>query len=264
SSEGISALARSLGRPLIMDNMTARMCQFREGRLDYARVLVEFDVMKGCKDKIEIQYRDKNNNVKGSKHMNVEYAWNPDRCTHCKVFGHCFEDCTKMEKNAEELERDEKKEEEKKKQNMKELRRRRSKGDVWKKKEGKEEGNNRHENKDQVNGKKTQNEDVVKTGNKYDALIILEDDNEELEILKERMIVDTFLVKEIQPNGIEIKTWSNDMVKYFKEQKELKRECRGLNVTLKNEEHSAGGSRSTGDMQEFVKCVNDIEVEHVN
>ncbi|GJS17933.1 hypothetical protein Tco_0412405 [Tanacetum coccineum] len=63
-SKGISALASSLGRPLIMDNMTARMCQFGEGRLDYARVLVEFDVMKGCKDKIEIQYRDKNNNVK--------------------------------------------------------------------------------------------------------------------------------------------------------------------------------------------------------
>ncbi|GKE89132.1 RNA-directed DNA polymerase, eukaryota, reverse transcriptase zinc-binding domain protein [Tanacetum coccineum] len=140
SSEGISALASSLGRPLIMDNMTARRYQFREGRLDYARILVEFDVMKGCKDKIEIQYIDKNNNVKG-------------------------------EKSSEEIERDEKKEEEKKKQNMEESRRRpyfgnrmgnrkfvdrrqnkdgrsyniggrrneakNSKGDVWKKKEGK-------------------------------------------------------------------------------------------------------------------------------
>ncbi|GJZ21103.1 hypothetical protein Tco_0558142 [Tanacetum coccineum] len=178
NSEGISALASSLGRPLIMDNMTARRCQFGEGRLDYARM-------------VKTGYRDLFN--KGLT--------------------------------------DEIKEEEKKKQNMEESRRRpyfgnrmgnrkfvdrrqnkdgrsyniggrrneakNSKGDVWKKKEGKEEGNNRQENKDQVNGKKSQNEDVVKTSNKYDALNGLEDDNEELEILKGRMIVDTFLVKEM-------------------------------------------------------------------
>ncbi|GJZ56099.1 RNA-directed DNA polymerase, eukaryota, reverse transcriptase zinc-binding domain protein [Tanacetum coccineum] len=323
SSERISALASGLGRPLIMDNMTARMCQFGEGRLDYARVLVEFDVMKGYKDKIEIQYRDKNNNVKGSKHVNVEYAWKPDSCTHCKVFGHCFEDCTKREKSAEELERDEKKEEEKKKQNMEELRRRLyfgngmgnrkfgdrrqnkdgrsyniggrmnevigSKGDVWKKKEGKEEGNNRQENKDQVNGKKTQNEDVVKTGNKYDALNVLEDDNEELEILKGMMIkelkrvrgeeegnedmedvleVNSGIAKELnieEVRGVERRSLWSDL-------RRMKSSTSGypwvlmgdFNVTLKIEEHSTRGSRSTKDMQEFVECVNDIEVEGVN
>ncbi|GKB62678.1 hypothetical protein Tco_0918864 [Tanacetum coccineum] len=64
------------GKPLIMDNMTTKRCQFREGRMDFARVLVEFDVLKGFKEKIEIQYMDKNNN-KGSKYVTVKYAWKP-------------------------------------------------------------------------------------------------------------------------------------------------------------------------------------------
>ncbi|GJX87693.1 RNA-directed DNA polymerase, eukaryota, reverse transcriptase zinc-binding domain protein [Tanacetum coccineum] len=106
STEGISALASCLGKPLIMDNMTARRCQFWEGRMDFARVLVEFDVMKGFKEKIEIQYRDMNNNKKGSKYVKVEYAWKPEICPHCHVFGHNFSECTKRERSEKELVRD--------------------------------------------------------------------------------------------------------------------------------------------------------------
>nr|GEX17593.1 RNA-directed DNA polymerase, eukaryota, reverse transcriptase zinc-binding domain protein [Tanacetum cinerariifolium] len=175
---GPCSLASNLGRPLIMDNMAVRRCRFGEGRLDYARVLVEFDVTKGCKDKIEIQYRDENNNVKGSKQVNVKYDWKPESYRRQNKDGRFYNIGGKRNEAKG------------------------SKGDVWKKKEGNEERNNRQKNKAIVNGEKCQNEDVVKTG---------------------RMIVDTFLVKEIQPNGIEVKTWSNDMVKYFKDQKELKR-----------------------------------------
>ncbi|GKB83822.1 RNA-directed DNA polymerase, eukaryota, reverse transcriptase zinc-binding domain protein [Tanacetum coccineum] len=37
TSKGISTLASGLGKPLIMDKMTARMCQFGKGRIGYAR-----------------------------------------------------------------------------------------------------------------------------------------------------------------------------------------------------------------------------------
>ncbi|GJT03880.1 RNA-directed DNA polymerase, eukaryota, reverse transcriptase zinc-binding domain protein [Tanacetum coccineum] len=37
-----------------------------------------------------------------------------------------------------------------------------------------------------------------------------------------------------------------------------------FNVTLNLEEHSAGGSKINGDMQDFRDCVNDIEVEDIN
>ncbi|GKC04121.1 RNA-directed DNA polymerase, eukaryota, reverse transcriptase zinc-binding domain protein [Tanacetum coccineum] len=37
-----------------------------------------------------------------------------------------------------------------------------------------------------------------------------------------------------------------------------------FNVTLKNEEHSNGGSRVTNDMQDFFDCVNEAEVEDLS
>ncbi|GJR34281.1 RNA-directed DNA polymerase, eukaryota, reverse transcriptase zinc-binding domain protein [Tanacetum coccineum] len=58
------------------------------GRLEYAKVLVEFDLKKGFKDKIEVRYRNKENEVKGSKTVKVEYSWKPEICSHCLVFGH--------------------------------------------------------------------------------------------------------------------------------------------------------------------------------
>ncbi|GJW94747.1 hypothetical protein Tco_0174419 [Tanacetum coccineum] len=67
SVEGISAIASSLGRAVMMDTNTAAMCHKGIGNFDFARVLVEMDAKKELKKEIMIQYRDKNNNVKGSK-----------------------------------------------------------------------------------------------------------------------------------------------------------------------------------------------------
>ncbi|GJS54034.1 hypothetical protein Tco_0627396 [Tanacetum coccineum] len=46
---------------------------------------------------------------------------------------------------------------------------------------------------------------------------LLDDNPIEFNTLKDRMIVDQFLNKKIQPSVMEISKWSNDMVKYFKE-----------------------------------------------
>ncbi|GKB02678.1 probable L-cysteine desulfhydrase, chloroplastic [Tanacetum coccineum] len=46
NKEGISKLASSVGKPLVMDEMTANMCQYGKGRIGYARVLVEVDAKK--------------------------------------------------------------------------------------------------------------------------------------------------------------------------------------------------------------------------
>ncbi|GKG23581.1 hypothetical protein Tco_0391617 [Tanacetum coccineum] len=59
---------------------------------------------------------------------------------------------------------------------------------------------------------------MKRNANKYSILETLPDDDPvELGILKDRMIVDQFIIKKIQPNVQEIKNWSQDMVKYFKE-----------------------------------------------
>ncbi|GKE41299.1 RNA-directed DNA polymerase, eukaryota, reverse transcriptase zinc-binding domain protein [Tanacetum coccineum] len=60
NNKGISQLASSIGKPLIMDVMTANMCQYGRERLGYARVLVEVDARKQFKDGIDVQYGDIN------------------------------------------------------------------------------------------------------------------------------------------------------------------------------------------------------------
>ncbi|GKC58901.1 RNA-directed DNA polymerase, eukaryota, reverse transcriptase zinc-binding domain protein [Tanacetum coccineum] len=112
SIEGISALASSLGKPLIMDTMTANMCHNGMGRLEFARVLVEACADKEFKNQIEVQYRDKDNNVKGTKVVKVTYDWKPVVCTHCKVFGHDFKGCIKRPKTLEDEDMEKKKEDE--------------------------------------------------------------------------------------------------------------------------------------------------------
>ncbi|GJY82054.1 RNA-directed DNA polymerase, eukaryota, reverse transcriptase zinc-binding domain protein [Tanacetum coccineum] len=93
--KGISALASSLGKPILMDTVTATMCHKGIGNFGFARVLVEMDAEKDLKDEIEIHYVDKNNAVKGSKKIRVDYDWKPPICSHCKVFGHHIRNCNK-------------------------------------------------------------------------------------------------------------------------------------------------------------------------
>ena len=73
SVDGISALASSVGLPIIMNHITATICDKGLGNLGYARVLIEMSAEKQFKECIEIQYRDKDNNVKGTKIVKVVY-----------------------------------------------------------------------------------------------------------------------------------------------------------------------------------------------
>ncbi|GJW14511.1 hypothetical protein Tco_0018644 [Tanacetum coccineum] len=299
-ADGISALASSLGKPLIMDNITARRCQYGEGRLDFARVLVEFDVIKRCKDKIEVQYIDSNNNVKGLKQVKMEYAWKPKVCSHCHVFGHSFENCTKRVKSIEEIERDVKREEDLVRQRIEEnkkkmnygngMENRSNKGEVWRKKDENDGKFNRQKNKGKQVNKKGQNEDKARNGSLIYILNGLGDDNDELEIPKgwknqkeinkrkedeERDddmedVLESEIAKEV--NTVEEFESRIERRNLWNELRRMKSISTGwpwilmgyFNVTLKLEEHSVGGSRMSADMQDFVKCVNDIEVEDVN
>ncbi|GKC73831.1 ATPase, F1/V1/A1 complex, alpha/beta subunit [Tanacetum coccineum] len=93
SVKGISALASSVGKPVIMDEVTTKMCMTGVRRFGFARVLVEIDVEKGIKDKIEVMYRSKNVAEGTKKTVDVEYSWIPSICSKCKVFGHIDNNC---------------------------------------------------------------------------------------------------------------------------------------------------------------------------
>ncbi|GJX09403.1 RNA-directed DNA polymerase, eukaryota, reverse transcriptase zinc-binding domain protein [Tanacetum coccineum] len=96
---GIRAIASSLGKPLIMDKTTTRMCSEGRGRVGYARVLVEVQADKEFKDKIKICYKSSKNQCGFSKFVEVEYSWKPPRCSVCNVFGHHDNKCGQVHRN---------------------------------------------------------------------------------------------------------------------------------------------------------------------
>ncbi|PWA62420.1 hypothetical protein CTI12_AA218350 [Artemisia annua] len=238
-----------------MDSITAKRCQFGEGKLDFARVLVEFEVSKGFKDRIEVQYRDKNNVTKGSKSVKVEYNWKPEICDHCIVFGHSFSNCYKRARTVEEIAEEEKKKEEMRKQGNEKsrfdqnrftevLNRRyrgrnqymggRSNGDnrsyedkrnkegFFKKKELNKGNMEEKGNEVKKRGWQYQKKGLeLKSTDRYEMLNAIGSENDEIEILKGKMTVDNFLNKKIKPSEIDIKDWTPDMMKYFKEHEKL-------------------------------------------
>ncbi|GJR86259.1 RNA-directed DNA polymerase, eukaryota, reverse transcriptase zinc-binding domain protein [Tanacetum coccineum] len=91
--KGISSIASSLGKPLIMDKVTTQMCTEGIGRIEFARLLMEMNAKTNLKDRIELCYKNKNNETVGTKFVDVEYAWKHVRCSHCAVFGHEYSKC---------------------------------------------------------------------------------------------------------------------------------------------------------------------------
>nr|GEY21840.1 hypothetical protein [Tanacetum cinerariifolium] len=106
SVKGISALASRLGKPLVMDDMTANMCHNGIGRSAFVRVLMEIKADKGFKDLTEIKYKDKSNNVIRTKFVKVEFSWKPISCSHCNVFRYSDSRCYKNGTKKDQMEND--------------------------------------------------------------------------------------------------------------------------------------------------------------
>ncbi|PWA61869.1 hypothetical protein CTI12_AA365960 [Artemisia annua] len=199
SLKGISALASSLGKPMVMDI----------------------------------------------------YDWKPTRCAECKVFGHDFSRCIFNKNKNDGLEKEIDKDSmgrngkenggNKGKEKMQEKVYKSSEGQ-YKQNEFKRNFNyshNRHQEyrKKQANEEKKNNsnvgssgvkkvwnlqekevEEMRKTANKYSVLDSLpEDDDQELRILKDRIVVDQYLNKNLQPTPAQAANWTQDMRKYHKE-----------------------------------------------
>ncbi|PWA66526.1 RNA-directed DNA polymerase, eukaryota, Reverse transcriptase zinc-binding domain protein [Artemisia annua] len=101
TTKGLSAIASRLGKPIMMDTMTTKMCSQGVGRLGYARVLIEVDAKKGIPDHVDIMYCDKMGKQTAIKQVKVEYDWKPPVCDVCKVFGHANDKCKLNSKEKE-------------------------------------------------------------------------------------------------------------------------------------------------------------------
>ncbi|GJR59180.1 zinc knuckle CX2CX4HX4C containing protein, partial [Tanacetum coccineum] len=97
TTRGISALASRIGKPLIMDAITANMCHAGMASNGFAKVLIEVNAEKDLPTKIDVAYKNKLNEIIGTKIVHVSYSWKPPSCKECKVFEHCHENCLKNE-----------------------------------------------------------------------------------------------------------------------------------------------------------------------
>ncbi|GJU84848.1 RNA-directed DNA polymerase, eukaryota, reverse transcriptase zinc-binding domain protein [Tanacetum coccineum] len=82
----ISALASRLGKPIVMDSITASMCHNGSGRAGYAKILVEIDAKKGIQDLIKVvdktcrhQVKDDAERMKGKEQLINEVVGNNGR-----------------------------------------------------------------------------------------------------------------------------------------------------------------------------------------
>ncbi|GJW12180.1 zinc knuckle CX2CX4HX4C containing protein [Tanacetum coccineum] len=88
--KGISALASKLGKPLVMDSVTANKYKQGIGMVRYARVLIEVSAKKILANDMEIVYKNAEGKVQCKKSVKVEYDWKPQMCSECGVFGHTY------------------------------------------------------------------------------------------------------------------------------------------------------------------------------
>ncbi|GKD86469.1 hypothetical protein Tco_1357623 [Tanacetum coccineum] len=229
SIEGISTLASGIGTPIMMDNTTAHMSQYGNGRADFARVLIEIHAKK------EIR--------KGK----------------LGVFGHTHDKCIVRPRKVEEITAKKRDVENMQKERMAsgndeftQVQYRRHKSiqqrNTWNNKgnnggqqkqeyrmkkstnENKQTRETRDENSTAGSGKATtsnnrNNEGSKPTKNNTNSFEVLStiEENTEVRMLKDRMVVDTYLKKKLQPTCTEASKWTQDMIRYFKDQWELDR-----------------------------------------
>ncbi|GJV50025.1 zinc knuckle CX2CX4HX4C containing protein [Tanacetum coccineum] len=93
TTKGISALASRVGKPMVMDSVTASMCKMGIGRIGFARVLVEVSSNKALPDEIDVVYKNGLKEEICRKLVKVVYDWKPLVCSKCCVFGHSIVKC---------------------------------------------------------------------------------------------------------------------------------------------------------------------------
>lgn len=283
STKGLSALASRIGKPLIMDAMTTKMCTQGVGRLGYARVLVEADVSKGLNDYIDVLYQSKEDNMKFMKKVHVIYDWKPPMCEHCKVFGHSFEKCSKRDRVEEQRAEDKVDEEgfvqvnnkkHSKNGGDKKVQQPKDKGVAHAKhkyvqKEKQHPGNTQKETKQpektQASPSKTWKVDkevmqaVKVTASKY---AVLENQDEDIEEVyqqalsdKEKDIVNKYVDEKYQPDINITEKWKKEMFRYFKDRWEEKY---GYNKNVNMEESVL--NEVYADKSKLAKFMTDNEI----
>ncbi|CAI9278120.1 unnamed protein product [Lactuca saligna] len=90
---GLSHIAWEIGKPLDVDAHTAKMCQEHWGRPAFMRILIEMSAAKDWLTEVHVYSSDLTTGERILSKCKIEYAWNPSKCSHCKVYGHKDNTC---------------------------------------------------------------------------------------------------------------------------------------------------------------------------
>nr|GEY05135.1 hypothetical protein [Tanacetum cinerariifolium] len=95
SEVGISIIASSLGKPIMLDSYTSTICQKSWGKNSYARVLTEVSSLSPLLESVVVAVPFLDGSGHSFETVKVEYEWQPPRCDTCKFFNHVEKDCPK-------------------------------------------------------------------------------------------------------------------------------------------------------------------------
>lgn len=96
SGDNLCRIFSKIGVPLSFDSYTEDMCINHKGRNAYARMLVEMSAEKKWKESVEVNTWDFLTNSAVLQKFEIEYAWRPDMCLDCKIYGHSTNNCAKV------------------------------------------------------------------------------------------------------------------------------------------------------------------------
>ncbi|GKB29111.1 RNA-directed DNA polymerase, eukaryota, reverse transcriptase zinc-binding domain protein [Tanacetum coccineum] len=82
----------------MLDAFTSAMCVEPWGRLGFARALIEATTENELKKEVTMVVPIVDGKGHTMEKMNVEYEWQPPRCSDCLVFGHAIDQCPKRVK----------------------------------------------------------------------------------------------------------------------------------------------------------------------
>ncbi|GJU83307.1 RNA-directed DNA polymerase, eukaryota, reverse transcriptase zinc-binding domain protein [Tanacetum coccineum] len=270
---GISALASRLGKPLVMDSVTANKCKQGIGMVRYARVLIEVSAKKTLANDVEIVYKNAEGMVQCKKTDKVEYDWKPPMRSECGVAN---PQVSKVSNNSKTMYQAKTKE-------VKSLVKTPNKTPE------KEAGKNEKERLDSQEKSEELVDKGKKANTKVENNVETEDVLHEIGCIAKCMEENEGLVY-MARQSVLVKVESRDgKLRLYGtfiyasnsglERKDLWRDLEiykrivgqepwflsgDLNVTLTPKEHSIGSSAMSSDMKDFQRCVNIIEVEDIN
>ncbi|PWA71325.1 RNA-directed DNA polymerase, eukaryota, Reverse transcriptase zinc-binding domain protein [Artemisia annua] len=103
NSSGIKGFGNTVIANQFIVNADRFAEKLKQGKLDFARVLVEVAPLEELPSILEIEYPPIGNRPAKVGKLDVKYQWKPPLCTHCKTFGHTTMACKVRPMTQEEI-----------------------------------------------------------------------------------------------------------------------------------------------------------------